>query len=306
MKKHITPDQSSNVRLSLHHEFEKTAVRVSMVSIIGNTALSAFKMFAGIFANSGAMISDAVHSASDVFSSIIVIIGIKISAKGSDREHPYGHERFECATAIILAVVLLVSSLFIGHQAFETIASAQTIEVPGVLALIAAVISILSKEAMYWYTRFFAKKFDSGALMADAWHHRSDALSSVGALIGISGARAGIPILDTAASLIICVLIIKTAYDIFKDAIKKMVDRSCDDEIQQEICRCAVQQTDVLGIKSIQTRVFGNRIYVDIIILTDGEATLSKSYEVSKRVHDAIESNFPKVKHITVCAIPFK
>ena len=134
------------------NKFEKTAVKVSLVSIIGNTVLSVFKILAGIFAHSGAMISDAVHSASDVLSSIIVIIGVKISAKGSDKEHPYGHERFECVAAIVLAVILLISGLFIGHTAIEQIRSgnAQGIAIPGMLALVAAIVSIVGKEAMYW------------------------------------------------------------------------------------------------------------------------------------------------------------
>ena len=186
--------KQENVRIAdFSNEFEKTAVKVSLVSIIGNTVLSLFKIIAGILANSSAMISDAVHSASDVLSSIIVIIGVKLSAKESDKDHPYGHERFECVAAIVLAVILLISGLFIGHTAIEKISSGNTQEftVPGVLALVAAIISIVGKEAMYWYTRFYAVRLDSGALMADAWHHRSDALSSIGALIGIAGARMG-------------------------------------------------------------------------------------------------------------------
>ena len=167
--------------------FERTAVRVSMVSILGNAVLSLVKLLAGVIAHSGAMVSDAVHSASDVFSSIIVIIGVKISAREADKEHPYGHERFECVAAIILSVVLLVTGLLIGRSAFVQIISGDFsgTEAPGVLALAAAIVSIVSKEAMYWYTRYYAKKMDSSSLMANAWHHRSDALSSVGALIGI-------------------------------------------------------------------------------------------------------------------------
>ena len=186
-------------------EFEHTAVKVSMVSIIGNAVLSLLKFLAGIFAHSGAMVSDAVHSASDVFSSIIVIIGVKLSTRAADKEHPYGHERFECVAAIILAVVLLVTGLLIGRSALEQVISRDFSgsEAPGILALAAAIISIVSKEAMYWYTRFYAKKLDSGALMANAWHHRSDALSSIGALIGIAFARMGYRIVEPIASLVI-------------------------------------------------------------------------------------------------------
>ena len=286
--------------------FEKTAVRVSMVSIAGNTALSLLKLLAGIFAHSGAMVSDAVHSASDVFSSLIVIIGVKSAAKDPDREHPYGHERFECVAAIVLAVILCITGFFIGHTAVEklgTVASG-TLAVPGLAALAAALVSIAGKEAMYRYTRYYAGRFDSGALMADAWHHRSDALSSVGALIGIAGARMGFPILDPVASLVICVFIIKAAYDIFRDAAGKMVDRSCGEALEREIMQCAAEQEAVLGVDLLQTRVFGNRVYVDIEIRADGERTLTETHEIAERVHDAIETRFSEVKHIMVHVNP--
>ena len=201
---------------------------------------------------------------------------------------------------------LLISGLFIGHTAIEKINSgnAQEFTVPGVLALVAAIISIVGKEAMYWYTRFYAVRLDSGALMADAWHHRSDALSSIGALIGITGARMGFPLMDTVASLVICIFIIKAAYDIFKDAINKMVDRSCSDEMEKDMVECAMHQDGVLGVDSIQSRVFGNKIYVDIQICAAGEMTLTQSHQLSKRVHDALENKFTKIKHITVCVNP--
>ena len=285
----------------MEEQFEKTAVRVSMVSIIGNAILSTLKLLAGILAHSGAMISDAVHSASDVFSSIIVIIGVKISAKDSDSEHPYGHERFECVAAVVLAVIL-----FIGHSALEQITSNSTkqIAIPGVLALAAAVVSIITKEAMYWYTRFYAKRLDSGALMADAWHHRSDALSSVGALIGIAGARMGYPILDPIASSVICVFILKAACDIFKDAMEKMVDHACDAEMEESLRQCASAQPGVLGVDLLQTRIFGNKIYVDIEIAADGQITLAESHAIAEQVHAAIEAQFTKVKHIMVHVNP--
>lgn len=289
-----------------NNNFEKTAVIVSLVSIIGNIILSLFKLIAGVLGNSGAMISDAVHSASDVFSSIIVIIGVKFAAKESDKNHPYGHERFECVAAIILSVILLVCGLFIGNDAIEKISAetSRNLAVPGIVALVAALVSIVSKEAMYWYTRHYAKAYDSGALMADAWHHRSDALSSIGAFAGILGARMGFPLMDTIASLVICIFIFKAAYDIFMDAVEKMVDRSCSDEMEKEITDCAISQDGVIGVASIQTRVFGNKIYVEIDIFAEGTLSLEKSYEISRRVHDAIENKFEKIKHISVCAVP--
>lgn len=286
--------------------FETVATRVSMVSIIGNLILSLFKALAGILAHSGAMVSDAVHSASDVLSSIIVIIGVKISAKDSDEDHPYGHERFECVAAIVLAVILLITGVLIGLEALENVLGGNygSLEIPGALALVAAVVSIVTKEAMFWYTKGYADRYDSGALRADAWHHRSDAFSSVGALVGILGARLGFPVLDPVASLVICGFIAKAAYDIFKDAVDKMVDHACDQDTETAMCGCACQQEGVLGVDLINTRVFGSKIYVDLEIRADGNKTLSQGHEIAQRVHDAIELEFPKVKHIMVHVNP--
>ena len=298
------PEKPSSPKKPNH--FEQTATRVTMVSIIGNLILSAFKLMAGLLAHSGAMVSDAVHSASDVFSSIIVIIGVRVSSRESDKEHPYGHERFECVAAIILSVVLFITGLFIGIQAVQTIFGGNyaSLVVPGILALVAAIVSILVKEAMYWYTKINAQKIDSSALMADAWHHRSDALSSVGALIGIGGARLGYPILDPIASGIICIFILKAAIDIFLDAIDKMVDHSCDASTEEAIRKCALEQEGVIQVDFLQTRVFGNRIYVDIEISADGNMSLYDSHNIAETVHDAIESTFAKVKHIMVHVNP--
>lgn len=164
---------------------EKEAIRVSKISIIINIILSLLKLIAGIFANSYAMISDALHSASDVFSSIIVIIGVKIANKKSDKSHPYGHERFECVAGIILSVILVITGVGIGIAGIKNIISGEykNFEIPGLIALATAIVSIAVKEAMYWYTRKVAKNIGSSAVMADAWHHRSDALSSVGSFI---------------------------------------------------------------------------------------------------------------------------
>lgn len=287
-------------------DYEKVALRVSRVSIVANMALTIFKLLAGVIAHSGAMVSDAIHSASDVFSTIVVIIGIRISGKASDKDHPYGHERMECVAAIVLATILAGTGLGIGYTAVSKIVGGDyaNLAVPGILALIAAVVSILVKEGMYQYTRIYAKKIDSGALMADAWHHRSDALSSVGALIGIAGARIGFPFLDPVASVVICVFIEKAAYDIFRDAVDKMVDKACDDEVESMLRECALAQEGVLGIDLLHTRVFGNKIYVDIEISVDGDKKLRESHGIAECVHDAIEQDFPKVKHIMVHVNP--
>lgn len=287
-------------------EFKKVANKVSFITIVQNILLSIFKLFAGIFAHSNAMISDAIHSASDVFSTIIVIIGVKLASKKSDKEHPYGHERLECVAAIVLSIVLLYTGIKIGSQAVKDIIGGnyQSLQKPGVLALVAAVVSIATKEIMYWYTRHYAKKIDSSALMADAWHHRSDALSSVGALVGIGGAMMGFPVMDSIASIVIFVFIAKAAYDIFKDAMDKMVDHSCDDETEKEMRDFVLAQKEVLSVDLLHTRIFGNKIYVDVEIGVNGSYTLRQAHEIAEKVHEGIEKNFPKVKHVMVHVNP--
>ena len=288
------------------NEFMRVANKVSCITIIQNVMLSFFKLFAGIFAHSNAMISDAIHSASDVFSTIVVIIGVRLASKDSDKEHPYGHERLECVAAIILAVVLLFTGLEIGSQAFKDIIHGNygNLEVPGMLALIAAGVSIVTKELMFWYTRYNAKKIDSGALMADAWHHRSDALSSVGALIGIGGAMMGFPVMDSIASLVIFVFIAKAAFDIFKDAMDKMVDHSSDEATEKAIYDVAIAHEEVHGIDLLQTRIFGNKIYVDGEIQVNATYTLQRAHDKAEEVHENIEQKFPKVKHVMVHVNP--
>ena len=289
----------------MNGNMEKTAMKVSIISVIANVVLAAFKLVAGVFAHSGAMISDAIHSASDVFSTFVVMIGIKIASKEPDEEHPYGHERMECVAAIILATILCITGLGIGKNALSNITgNSGEMAVPGVLALIAAIVSIIVKEAMFWYTRHYAKKIDSGALMADAWHHRSDALSSIGAFIGIIFARMGYVMMDSIACLVICVFIVKAAYDIFKDAVDKMVDKSCNIEVEDEIRAIVLAEDGVRGIDSLSTRLFGNKMYVDLEIRADGEKTLNETHEIAEAVHDSIEARFEKVKHIMVHVNP--
>ena len=285
---------------------EKVAKKVSFVTIAGNIVLAVMKLLAGIIAHSSAMISDAVHSASDVFSTFVVLIGIKLASKEPDKEHPYGHERLECVAASVLSVVLFITGLGIGLDAFRNIVRGDyaSLQSPGMLAMVAAIISIVTKEAMYWYTRINAKRIDSAALMADAWHHRSDAFSSIGALVGIAGARIGFPVMDSIASLAIFLFIVKASVDIFRDAMDKMVDHSCDEETEREIHDFVCGNEKVLGIDLLQTRIFGNKIYVDIEIRADADITLREAHQIAENVHEGIEKNFPKVKHIMVHVNP--
>ena len=285
---------------------EQIAVRVARNNIIINVGLSGLKLFAGIFANSAAMISDAVHSISDLISTVIVIIGIKLANQQADEEHQYGHERFECVATLVLAALIFSVGLGIGWAGVQRILAGDfnEIGVPGMLALVAAVFSIGVKESMYWYIRAAAKKTDSSALMADAWHSRADGLSSIGSFIGIMGARMGFPILDSVAAIIIALFILKTAATIALDAIGKMTDKSCDDETMEEMRKTILAHEEVVRIDLLRTRLFGNRIYVDVEICVDGATTLEKAHEVSHHVHDEIEKQFPKVKHCMVHVNP--
>lgn len=287
---------------------KKEAIKVSVVSIIVNIVLSIGKLIAGIVGASGAMISDAIHSASDVFSTFIVIIGVNISSKEADEKHPYGHERLECVASIILAVVLFETGITIGLKGINTVIEGNydKIAIPGMVSLIAAIMSIMIKEWMYWYTKAVAKRINSGALLADAWHHRSDALSSVGAFVGIGAARLGYPIMDSIASIIICLFIIKAAGEIFADAIGKMVDKACDGETVERIRQVVANQEGVIAIDDLHTRLFGNKIYVDVEISADSELTLMESHQIAENVHVAIEGEFSTVKHCMVHVNPYK
>ncbi len=288
---------------------EKIAMRVSRNSIYGNLLISIAKFLAGVIGHSSAMISDAIHSASDVFSTIVVMIGVKIGGKESDKNHQYGHERLESVASLILALTLAVTGCGIGYGGLKTIIAGSegaSIQVPTALPLAAAILSIVAKEGMYWYTMRAAVQINSGALKADAWHHRSDALSSVGSLVGIGGAMLGYPILDPIASVVICVFILKAAFDIFRDAIGKMTDEACDDCMVEAMKALVVRQQGVLALDDIKTRMFGNKAYVDIEIAVDGNLLLQEAHNIAEKVHDEVEHNFPEVKHCMVHVNPYE
>lgn len=285
---------------------ESLAVKVSINTIIVNILLTAFKLIAGFTAHSSAMISDAIHSASDVLSTVVVIIGVRMSEKKSDTDHQYGHERLECVAAVILAVMLGITGGIIGISSVDKIADSITAHLimPGKTALIAAVVSVIVKELMFWYTRSAAKKTNSGALMADAWHHRSDALSSVGSFAGILGARLGYPVLDPIAGVIICIFILKVSIDIFRDAVNKMTDKACDEDTLNAIHRMIGEVDGVIDIDLLKTRQFGNKIYIDVEISVDGQMRLVEAHEIAENVHDKIENNLKNVKHCMVHVNP--
>ena len=282
---------------------EKKIVRqVTVVGIVGNIILVIFKFFAGVFGKSGAMVSDAVHSLSDVFATLVAFIGVRISKKAPDTAHPYGHDRFECLASMILGLILCGTGIGIGVAGVKTILAGDydRLAVPGNIALFAAVVSILVKEAMFWYTRHYAKKINSSAFLADAWHHRSDAISSVGSLIGIAFAKKGFPVMDAVASVLICLLILKVAFDILKDAVSKMLDTSCGEEWDQEMTAFILAQPGVEAVDMLQSRKFGDRIYLDVEISVDGNQSLREAHQIAHDVHDTVEKEYPVIKHIMI------
>ncbi len=287
-------------------EENKIIKKITLAGVLGNVILTGFKFLAGIYGHSGAMISDAVHSLSDVFATMIAYLGTLISKRPADNEHPYGHERIECVASLILGLILLLTGAGIGKTGLERIfiLDRDELTTPGIVALIAAIVSIVTKEGMFRYTMHYAKVLDSPAFMADAWHHRSDALSSIGSLLGIAGAMLGFPVLDSVASVIICVFIIKVSYDILKDALSKMMDTSCGPEYEKEICDFITGQDGVDGVDMVHTRMFGNKVYIDLEICVDGNMTIREGHDIAERVHDLLEENYKEVKHVMVHVNP--
>lgn len=277
----------------------KEGLKVSIVTLIVNVVLSIIKLFAGIIGKSSAMLSDAVHSISDVISTIIVIIGLKISNKENDREHQYGHERLENVASIILSFLLFSTGIIIGIDGIKNIYNS-TFTNPTLIALLSAFLSIIIKEWMYWYTIRVAKKYNSDSLKADAWHHRSDAFSSIGSLIGIGFSMMGFIFMDTLASIIIALLILKISIDIFIESINKMIDSSCDEETIKRIEKLVLKTKGVIEIETLKTRIFGNKIYIDIEVSAKKSISFEESHKIAHKVHDRVEKNIENVKHCMV------
>ena len=289
---------------------KRVTMQVSTVGIVCNAALTVFKLVAGIVAHSSAIVADAVHSASDILGSLIVMIGAIFSNKAADASHPYGHEKLECIVSILLGNILVLVGAAIGYTGITKILHGETLVAPGMLALIAAVVSIVVKEALYWYTIAAAKRIRSVSLKAEAWHHRSDALSSIGSFAGVLGARLGLPILDPIASIVICLFIFKVAFGIFRESIDRLVDRAADTDTVAAMRRTMawpsgmLRTPGVVRVDDLKTRLFGSRTYVDAEIAVDGALPLRDAHAIAERVHHELEHDFPDVKHCTVHVNP--
>lgn len=282
-------------------DYERTTRKLAVVGIAGNCALTAFKLAAGILGNSAAMVSDAIHSLSDVLATAIAYVGTKIAQKAPDESHPYGHDRFECLASVLLGAILLATGCGIGYGGVTALLSGSAgATAPGTIALVAAAVSILTKEAMFQYTRHHARRIKSSAFEADAWHHRSDALSSVGALIGIGASMTGFPAGDALASIVICLFIFKVAYEVVSSAVNNLLDTPCDPQVEASIRTTIQSVPGIERIDLLRTRSFGSKVYVDAEVAIDGTMTLEAAHDIVEQAHDQVEQDFPDVKHIMI------
>lgn len=281
-----------------------SALRASFMGLAGNLFLVFFKLAAGFLSASSAMISDGVHSATDVCSAAIVLLGVRASTKEADTEHPYGHERFEALAALLIAVMLFITGLGIGYGGLRTILQRESLEAPGLLAAFAALVSVGVKLWMSLYTRRMATRLSSTALFASAGHYRMDAAASFGVLLGVLGARLGYPVLDPIAGILIALLIVKAAFDIFADAANKLVDCACDAQTEAAIRSRIEHHAGILGIGALQTRAFGARIYVDGQIRLCASMPLWEACKCAQSVEADVEAAFAEVKRCRLRLLP--
>ncbi len=277
--------------------------RISFVTIVVNVLLSVIKILAGIFGRSGALIADGIHSVSDVITTVLAYVGVKMSDKVDDENHQYGHEKYEPVMGKLLATVLFITAVMLAYSATKDLQSG-VIEKPTVLPLIAAVLSIIVKEWMYRYTLKGALVLESSALKADAWHHRSDALSSLGSFVGVGGALLGYAILEPVVTFGIAALIMKVAVDIYLQSIKALMDVAADDKTVDDIRKVINSVDGVQSIDLLKTRIHGNRIYVDVEIGVFMDLTVKVAHDIAEEVHDLLEASNKKIKHCMVHVNP--
>lgn len=282
----------------------KIANRISLITIVANVILSAAKIFIGFIGRSHAIIADGVHSLSDVFSTVVALIGIRLANKDEDENHPYGHEKIEPVMGKILANILLLTAVFMGYSGIKSIVQGDY-TIPSKITIYAAIFSIIVKEWMYRYTVIGAKKIESSVLLADAWHHRTDALSSVGSLIGVTGAILGYPILDSIAALIISIFVAKVAIDIYLQSVKELIDSAADKDTIDKIKKIIHDTKGVIDIDKLKTRIHANKLYVDVEISVARELSVSQAHDIAEDVHEKIEKHMKRVKHCMVHVNPF-
>lgn len=277
--------------------------KISIISLLSNTLLALLKISIGFFANSKALIADGFHSVSDMASTIIVMASIKFSETPADKNHPYGHEKAEALGTNILAVILVLTAFFLGRDAVLTIVSGNIAE-PGSWALFAAFVSIIVKEILYRFTIKIGEEINSRGLIADAHHHRSDALSSIAALIGIGGAKLGFRFLDPLAGLVVALLILKVGYEIMRDTSYELMDGRPDKEKINEIRDLAAEIEGVIEIHDIKLRSYGPNYIVDLKIVVEDQLSVADGHNIACLVEKKIIKNSDDVKDVMVHVDP--
>jgi len=287
-------------------ENRKIVLRVAMVGIIVNIILTVSKMVTGLLFDNLSVISDAIHSASDLVTSLFLIIAVFISSPKRDKKHNYGHEKVESLFVLFFAIVLAGVAALLFLQGVEGIMSPQAPDVNWYLISV-IVLSLVAKEALFWYGMYYAKKTNSDMLRADAWHSRSDSLSSVAVLIGlICSMFMSTNIVESIAVLIVSVMILKVAFDIFRPAINQLIDKAADEKTSARIKQITEGVSGVEVVNTLRTRLFGNSIFVDIEIAVDGKLIVDKAHKVAKSVHDTLEDTEDlRIKHCTVSIVPY-
>ncbi len=271
--------------------------KISIISLITNIILAILKIVVGYTASSKALIADGFHSFSDMASTIIVMFSIKFSEAPADSNHPYGHEKAEALGTNILAIILIITGFILARDAVYSLLERE-VSVPGTLALVIAFISIVSKEILYRYTFNIGKKIKSRGLIADAQHHRSDALSSVAALIGIGGAKLGFWYFDPLAGFVVALLILKVGYEIMRDSSHELMDGMPEEEKIEQIKKISKNVVGVIDVDEIKIRSYGPKFIADIIIVVDDDLTVGEGHdiavEVKKNIID-VEKDFKDV-----------
>lgn len=290
----------------------KRIYRVTLLGMFVNIALFAFKLVAGIVGRSGAMIADAVHSASDFATDIVVLVFVRISTKPRDDDHDWGHGKYETLASLIIGVALFAVGIEILADSAEKIAAVASGEVlprPGIIAIIAAAVSIIAKEALYHYTVRIGRKVDSPSVVANAWHHRSDALSSVGALIGIGMAYflgEKWRIADPIAAIVVAALILKVAYDLCRTALAELLEKSLSKEVEEEILSIISATPNVYKPHNLRTRRIGANIAIEVHIRVDGAMTVHDSHEISRDIERALRHRFGEQTAVAIHIEPIK
>jgi len=293
--------------MSLQAEKQR-GMRVAQVTFVVNSLLTLTKLAMGLIAGSAALISDAVESAADVGSTLVVMLGFRWAKQEPDRNHPYGHEKIESMVGIALSLILLLTAAAIGLSGIESMRLAlggETVAMPGSIALIGAVLSIIVPEIMYRYTIAQAKILHSSSLEANAWHHRSDAFSSIGTLIGVAGARLGWPFLDPLAALVTCGFIVKVAFDIMRRGIAQTIDSAVDEETETQLRDLVLTHPGVQAINGLMTRQAASKMFVDLSIACNADLTLEEAHNIAQEVHDRLESAFSTLIHCNVHVDPY-